>query len=105
VADHAGTEREGVLPVIPPEGIPIGPRLVMRRFGTQVGIFAGSMVVSFFDAADKVGRDLAIANLSGADLAGDTEIAAAFGVHRNSATRGRTARVSSLTGGAGCRRQ
>jgi len=59
----------------------------MRRFGTQVGIFAGSMVVSFFDAADKVGRDLAIANLSGADLAGDTEIAAAFGVHRNTVRR------------------
>jgi len=26
------------------------------------------MAISFFDAADKVGRDLAIANLSGADL-------------------------------------
>jgi transposase len=87
VADHAGTEREGVLPLIPPEGIPIGSRLVMRRFGKQVGIFAGSMVISFFDAADRVGRDLAIANLSGADLAEDTEIAAAFGVHRNTVRR------------------
>ena len=88
MADDAESEREGVgLPEIPPEGIPIGPRLVMRRFGKQVGIFAGSMVVSFFDAADKVGRDLAIANLSGADLAEDTEIAVAFGVHRNTVRR------------------
>jgi hypothetical protein len=52
----------------------------MRRFGKQVGIFADSMVVGFFDAADKVGRDLAIANLSGADLAEDTEIAQTTGV-------------------------
>src|SRR5438128_12636807 len=59
----------------------------MRRFGNQVGIFVGSAAICFFDAADKVGRDLAIANLSGTDLAGDTEIAAAFGVHRNTVRR------------------
>src|SRR5207244_11743120 len=47
----------------------------------------GSAAICFFDAADKVGRDLAIANLSGTDLAGDTEIAAAFGVHRNTVRR------------------
>jgi len=88
VAGDAKSGGEGVgLPEIPPEGIPIGSRLVMRRFGKQVGIFAGSMVISFFDAADRVGRDLAIANLSGADLAEDTEIAAAFGVHRNTVRR------------------
>ncbi len=88
MAGDAKSGGEGVgLPEIPPEGIPIGSRLVMRRFGKQVGIFAGSMVISFFDAADRVGRDLAIANLSGADLAEDTEIAAAFGVHRNTVRR------------------
>lgn len=74
------------LPVIPPEGIPIGSHLVMRRY-KQVGIFAGSMAIRFFDAADKLGRDLAIANLSGADLADDAEIAVAFGVHRNTIRR------------------
>jgi transposase len=55
----------------------------MRRFGDQVGIFAGSMAVTMFSVNDKVGRDVAIAMLSGANLADDVEIAAAFGVHRN----------------------
>jgi transposase len=59
----------------------------MRRSGKQVAIFAGSMVITFFAAADKVGRDLAVATLSGAELAEDTEIAAAFGVHRNTVRR------------------
>lgn len=81
-------ESEGAgLPTIPPEGIPIGSRVVMRRFGRQVGIFVGSAAICYFDAADKVGRDLAIANLSATDLAGDTEIAAAFRVHRNTVRR------------------
>jgi transposase len=86
VVDTVESEGAG-LPTIPPEGIPIGSRVVMRRFGKQVGIFVGSAAICFFDAADKVGRDLAIANLSGTDLAGDTEIAAAFGVHRNTVRR------------------
>jgi len=83
-------DRGPLVEVSPPEGIPIGSRLVMRRFGHQVGIFAGSMAICMFDVNDKVGRDLAIATLSGADLADDLEIAAAFGVHRN--TVGRLAR-------------
>ena len=70
-----------------PEGIPIGSRLVMRRFGNQVAIFAGSMAITTFTAGDKVGHDLAIATLSGANLADDLEIAAAFGVHRNTVHR------------------
>ena len=86
MVDTAESEGAG-LRAIPPEGIPIGSRVVMRRFGNQVGIFVGSAAICFFDAADKVGRDLAIANLSGTDLAGDTEIAAAFGVHRNTVRR------------------
>jgi len=81
-------ENEGAgLPAVPPEGIPIGSRVVMRRFGKQVGIFVGAAAICFFDAADKVGRDLAIANLSATDLADDTEIGAAFGVHRNTVRR------------------
>ena len=59
MVDTAESEGAG-LRAIPPEGIPIGSRVVMRRFGNQVGIFVGSAAICFFDAADKVGRDLAI---------------------------------------------
>jgi transposase len=59
----------------------------MRRFGTEVGIFAGSMAMFTFNVNDKVGRDLAIATLSRTGLADNDEIAAAFGVHRNTVGR------------------
>ncbi|HYR62424.1 MAG TPA: transposase [Actinomycetota bacterium] len=80
-------DREPLVEVTPPEGIPIGSRLVMRRFGTEVGIFAGSMATFSFNVNDKVGRDLAIATLSRTGLADNDEIAAAFGVHRNTVGR------------------
>jgi transposase len=79
---------ETLLKAIPPEGVPIGPRLVMRRFGTQIGVFAGSMaVVAPFGVTDTVGRRLAIATLANVDAATDTEIATAFGMHRNTVHR------------------
>jgi len=69
-------DREPLVEVTPPEGIPIGSRLVMRRFGTEVGIFAGSMAMFSFNVNDKVGRDLAIATLSRTGLAESRRLSA-----------------------------
>jgi transposase len=80
-------EQGPLVELTPPEGIPIGSRLLMRRFGDEVGIFAGPMAVFRFNVNDKAGRQLAIATLSRMDLADDDEIAAAFGVHRNTVGR------------------
>lgn len=72
-------------PVAP--GTPIGKRLRLLDSDGKRAVFFGSVTIQIYDAKDKSAEVACIAMLSRADLASDTDIAAAFGCHRNTVAR------------------
>ena len=68
-------------------GTPIGKRLTLVESDGQRAVLLHTTVIHVFDAGDKVAEAACIAMLSRADLASDVDIAAGFGVHRNTVAR------------------
>ncbi|MGH9114072.1 MAG: putative transposase [Acidimicrobiales bacterium] len=68
-------------------GQPIGRRLTLFESGGQRAVFFGTTTIHVYDAADKQAEAACIATLSRAGLASDVDIAAGFGIHRNTVGR------------------
>ncbi len=73
------------LPAAP--GQPIGRRLILFESGGQRAVLFGTTAIHVYDVADKEAESACIATLSRAGLASDVDIAAGFGVHRNTVGR------------------
>lgn len=71
-------------------GRSIGKRLTLLESGNRRAVFLGPTAIHVHDRADKAAEAACIATLARAGLASDVDIAAGFGVHRN--TVGRIAR-------------
>jgi transposase len=68
-------------------GRPIGGRLRLFESGGQRAVYFGPTAIHVYDAADAQAEAACIATLSRAGLASDIDIAAGFGVHRNTVGR------------------
>jgi transposase len=68
-------------------GQPIGRRLTRFESGDQRAVFFGTTAIHVYAAADKEAEAACIATLSRAGLATDVDIAAGFGIHRNTVGR------------------
>jgi transposase len=68
-------------------GQPIGRRLRLFESGGQRAVFFGTTAIHVYDLADKEAESACIATLSRAGLASDVDIAAGFGIHRNTVGR------------------
>jgi transposase len=73
------------LPAAP--GRPIGRRVTLFESGGQRAVLFGTTAINVYDVADKEAEAACIATLSRAGLASDVDIAAGFGVHRNTVGR------------------
>jgi transposase len=73
------------LPAAP--GQPIGRRLTLFESDGQRAVLFGTTVIHVYDVADKEAEAVCIATLSRAGLASDVDIAAGFGIHRNTVGR------------------
>jgi len=71
----------------PQPGIPLGQRLLVLRHEGQRGVFLNGTAIQVYDTEDRGAEALAIASLARAGVATDIEVAAAFGVHRNTVAR------------------
>lgn len=71
-------------------GRSIGKRLTLVESGDRRAVFFGPTAIHVYDRGDKAAEAACVAILARAGLASDVDIAAAFGVHRN--TVGRLAR-------------
>lgn len=70
-----------------PFGIPLGPRLhVLETMGRRA-VFLEDRVIHVYDAGDRAAAAAAVALLAHARVATDIDLAAAFGVHRNTVAR------------------
>ncbi|MCA1700702.1 MAG: hypothetical protein LC790_18075, partial [Actinobacteria bacterium] len=76
------------VPSVP--GRPVGKRLTLLESGDRRAVFLGPTAIHVYDRADRAAEAVCMAGLARAGLAPDVDIAAAFGVHRN--TVGRLAR-------------
>jgi transposase len=68
-------------------GRPVGRRLTLFESDGQRAVFFGTTAIQVYDVADKEAEAACIATLSRAGLASDVEIAAGFGIHRNTVGR------------------
>lgn len=68
-------------------GRPIGRRLTLFESGGQRAVFFGTTAIHLYAVGDKQAESACIATLSRAGLASDVDIAAGFGVHRNTVGR------------------
>lgn len=68
-------------------GRAIGKRLTLCESGGRRAVLLGSTAIHVYDVADKAMESACMAMLSRAGLASDVDIAAAFGVHRNTVGR------------------
>jgi transposase len=68
-------------------GRPIGRRLRLFDSGERRAVYFGTAAIHVYDLADRDAEAACIAVLSRAGLASDVEIAAGFGVHRNTVGR------------------
>jgi transposase len=73
--------------VAPAPGRAIGRHLRLVESDGLRGVLFGSTAIHVFDASDKEAEAACIATLSRAELASDVDIAAAFGIHRNTVGR------------------
>lgn len=64
-------------------GVAVGRRCTLFESDGQRVVFFGTTMIHAFDAADRKAEAACMAMLSRAGLASDVDIAAAFGVHRN----------------------
>lgn len=79
--------QERLWDVSPAPGRPIGRYLRLVESDGVRGVLFGSIAIHVFDASDREAEAACIATLSRAGLACDTDIAAAFEVHRNTVGR------------------
>jgi transposase len=86
VRDAAG-EQALLFDAAPAPGKAIGRHLRLIEFDGLRAVMFGSRAIHVFDASDKDAEAACIATLSRADLASDIDIAAAFGIHRNTVGR------------------
>ena len=68
-------------------GRPIGRRLSLFDSDGQRAVFFGPTAIHVYDVADKEAEAACIVTLSRAGLASDVDIAAGFGIHRNTVGR------------------
>jgi len=68
-------------------GRSIGKRLMLLESGDRRAIFFGPTAIHIYDRADRAAEVACIAVLARAELASDVDIAAAFGMHRNTVGR------------------
>jgi transposase len=73
------------LPAAP--GQPIGRRLTLFESDGRRAVLFGTTAIHVYDVADKEAESACIATLSRAGLASDVDIAAGFGIHRNTVGR------------------
>jgi transposase len=83
----APVEQPRLVDLPPALGRAIGRHLRLLDADGQRAVLFGSRAIQVFDASDQAAEAACIATLSRADLASDVEIAAAFGVHRNTVGR------------------
>jgi hypothetical protein len=83
-------EQPGLFDLPSAPGRSIGKRLTILESDHRRAVFLGPTAIHVHDRADKAAEAACIAILARAGLASDVDIAAAFGVHRN--TVGRIAR-------------
>jgi transposase len=80
----------GTIPLIefpPVPGTPVGKRLMLLTGEGVRTVFHGPAPIYVFDAQDRAAASACMAMLSRTGLAHDVDIAAAFGVHRNTVAR------------------
>lgn len=71
----------------PQLGTPLGKRLLVLKQNSRRGVFLNGTAIQVYDTADPGAEAMAIASLARAGAATDMELAAAFGVHRNTVAR------------------
>ncbi|MHB1447337.1 MAG: putative transposase [Acidimicrobiales bacterium] len=80
-------ERPALFEVASGPGRRIGKRLTLLDSDGSRAVFFGPTAIHVYDIADKEAESVAMAMLSRAGLATDVDIAAGFGVHRNTVGR------------------
>ncbi|MGH9008561.1 MAG: putative transposase [Acidimicrobiia bacterium] len=80
-------EQSALLEVASGPGRPIGKRLTLFESEGRRAVFFGPTAIQVFDVDDGEAEAACMAMLSRAGLASDVDIAAAFGVHRNTVGR------------------
>ena len=80
-------ERPALFEVASGPGRPIGKRLTLLDSDGRRAVFFGPTAIHVYDVADKEAESACMAMLSRAGLATDVDIAAGFGVHRNTVGR------------------
>jgi transposase len=83
----AGVEPATLFEVATGPGRPIGRRLTLFESDGRRAVFLGPTAIHVYDAADREAEAACIVTLSRAGLASDVDIAAGFGVHRNTVGR------------------
>ena len=68
-------------------GLPLGPRLQVFATLGQRAVLLDGRVIHVYDAGDRAAATAAVALLAHAQVATDLQLAAAFGVHRNTVAR------------------
>lgn len=68
-------------------GRPIGRRLTLFESDGRRAVFLGTTAIHVYDASDQEAEAVCIVTLSRAGLASDVDIAAGFGIHRNTVGR------------------
>jgi transposase len=87
VGERAGLDRGRLIEVEELPGVPIGRRVRLFDAGGRRAVYLGSTAIHVYDLSDKEAEAACIATLSRAGLASDVQIAAGFGVHRNTVGR------------------
>ena len=80
-------EREALFETASAPGLPIGRRLTLFESDGHRVVYFGPTAIFVYDVDDKEAEAACIATLSRASLASDVDIAAGFGVHRNTVGR------------------
>jgi hypothetical protein len=83
----ADAEQDALFEVASGPGRRVGKRLTLFDSGGRRAIYFGPTAIHVYDVGDKGAEAACIATLSRAGLAKDVEIAAGFGVHRNTVGR------------------
>jgi transposase len=80
-------EPAALFEVVTGPGRPIGRRLSLFESDGRRAVFLGATAIHVYDAGDREAEAACIATLSRAGLASDVDIAAGFGIHRNTVGR------------------
>ena len=72
---------------LPQLGSPLGTRLTVLESGGQRAVFLHRTIIQLYDVGDPGAQAMAIASLARTGVATDSELGAAFGIHRNTVGR------------------